>query len=179
MKRSSFKKIVTSNITPYTDFTDFGDFIETAKKVQSEMILCAVRGEQAIKEAAVSREQAIQSARELLNAKIPAHVWRRLEEKGYITREPLKWLEKKQKGKKQKGEKQIQLFAYFVAEACEKFDIKRVSGMKDLEPRIVRNLKPFEVAFGISNLRGKIRDNEKTGAYLPVGWEIIDEILQK
>ena len=106
MKRSSFKKIVTSNITPYTDFTDFGDFIETAKKVQSEMILCAVRGEQAIKEAAVSREQAIQSARELLNAKIPAHVWDRLEEKGYITRELLKWAGT------------IQLFAYERNERC-------------------------------------------------------------
>lgn len=167
MKRSSFKKIVTSNITPYTDFTDFGDFIETAKKVQSEMILCAVRGEQAIKEAAVSREQAIQSARELLNAKIPAHVWDRLEEKGYITREPLKWAGT------------IQLFAYFFERACDEFNIKKDARNDAMNPKWVRNLKPFEDLFGITGLRLKIRDNHKPNAYLPVGWEEIEQIIQK
>lgn len=171
MKRSSFKKIVTSNITPYTDFTDFGDFIETAKKVQSEMILSAVRGEQAIKEAAVRREQAIQSARELLNEKIPDYVWDRLEEEGYITREPLKWVGLPTH------------FASFVEQACDMFNIKKDKNNDPMNPEWVKDLKPFEDLFGISDLKLKIlnlrKHRKRHHDSEPNGWKKIKRILQK
>ncbi len=137
-------------------FTDFGEFIGITKIIQSNLKLSEKRRKQ--------YEKDLQSARELLNQKIPDYVWKRLEEQGFITREPLKWLGKKS------------LFAYFVEQACAVFDITKINGMKNLKPNIERNLKAFEVVFQIPNLRGKIQDNEK---YNPVGFDTIDKILQK
>jgi len=48
-----------------------------------------------------------------------------------------------------------------------------------MNPKWVRNLKPFEVLFGVKDLRLKIGENNRPNAYRPVGWEEIDKILQK
>lgn len=141
-----------TTVTRYGDFNDFGDFITTAKKVQ---------GKEDLK--ALSRDRNVIEAKEALN-KLPDYIWERLQEAGYITREPLRWLGTRQ------------LFAYFVAHACDKYDIKKIiftvkSGRTEL-----RNLKPFEIIFNIPGLRGRINDNEN---YEPVGYREIDKILQK
>ena len=150
-------------IIRYENFADFDEFIQTAKKIQSEEDFKVVRREQE----AVRTEQTIQSAREFLNREIPKYVWERLEKAGFITLDPLKWLGKKN------------LFAYFVERACDEFHIKTDSKKDVMDPRWVRNLKPFEILFGIKNLRLLIRENNRSNAYRPVGWGKIDKILQK
>jgi len=145
-----------SNPIRYEDFADFDEFIQAAKKVQSEENLRTKH-----------REQSIQSAREFLNKEIPKHVWGRLEDAGFITRDPLKWLGKKN------------LFAYFVERACDEFNLKKDKRNDAMNPKWVRNLKPFEVLFGVKDLRLKIGENNRPNAYRPVGWEEIDKILQK
>ncbi len=152
------------------NFTDFGEFIGTAKKIQSEDNLRATRREKAIKEAS-EKEQAIQSAREFLNNKIPVYVWERLEEKGYITREPLKW-----------GGLPTH-FAYFVEQACDMFNIKKDKKNDPMNPEWVKDLKPFEDLFGISDLKLKIlnlrKHRKRHHDSEPDDWEKIKKILQK
>ncbi len=139
-------------ITRYDDFTDFGDFIETAKKIQEEE-----------NHKAMTREQSLREATETLE-KVPDYIWERLQEARYITREPLKWLGTKQ------------LFAYFVAKACDTFEIKETFLTEKSGLIEVRILKAFEIIFNMPGLRGKIRDAKR---FPPAGYKEIDKILQK
>ena len=147
----------SGSITRYDDFTDFGDFIETAKKIQEEE-----------NHKAVTREQSIKEATEALE-KVPDYIWERLQEAGYITREPLKWHKSKA------------LFAYFVELACEKYDITtEVDRNGQWPPDKIRNLKPFEILFGIDDLKGKIREYKKPGRKgKPLGHEEVEKIFEK
>lgn len=90
-----------------------------------------------------------------LHSIIPEDILEKLEQGGFIKKEPLKWLKSKS------------LLAYFVDVANDKLNLKH--GEK-------RSIKPFETMFNVSGLSGSINDYKKTGD-LPIGYKVIDKMF--
>ena len=89
---------------------------------------------------------------------IPDNILNELEEKKIIKKEPFKWL------------KSSALFAYFVEIACDKYNLKHGKN---------RKLKPLADLFSVTSksISDAINDYKNKGD-LPIGYEIIDEIMK-
>ncbi len=92
----------------------------------------------------------------LVNNIIPENILDKLEQKGLIQKEPLKWNKSKA------------LLAYFVEVANDELNLWH--GEK-------RQIRPFEVIFNIKGLTGAKNDYKKIGV-LPIGYKEIDKIFK-
>lgn len=88
---------------------------------------------------------------------IPTDLLDKLEQGGFIQKEPLQWLKSKS------------LLAYFVDVANDKLNLKH--GQK-------RSIKPFEDMFNVSGLTGCMNEYKNKTGQLPQGYEDVDNLFE-
>lgn len=88
---------------------------------------------------------------------IPTDLLDKLEQGGFIQKEPLQWLKSKS------------LLAYFVDVANDKLNLKH--GQK-------RSIKPFEDMFNVSGLTGCMNEYKNKTGQLPQGYEDVDKLFE-
>ena len=104
-------------------------------------------------------EQKNEKEAQSLQIGIDPDVLQKLEQNGLVAQNPLKWLKSKS------------LFAYFVDVYTEKYSKDHKHGDK-------KKLKPFEILFGIDDIKGRINDYKNKTGSLPIGYKTIDDILK-